>query len=284
MRVFSVVLFTAASLVATSAFAQLESPPTPNVPTGLTPLATPRPLAKAKKKESGAFEEFKKNCERHYSGSIQGELRSACASAFEDFSADAIDLAHTRCRLDHGEEPRLVMACLIGAAILEDVAKKSDTFKTKLQVCAEHYPQHTEIDAFLQESCLTGVHIPELLKTKKDEGFLSCAQISPERSFIGPCAVGFSLAGDLKTPSTPRQQNKLCEKYFDHRRFHLTYRACLNARSVSAEKPDRLSELISRCANVVSDPGNDNERAACVIGSNIHRSLVKNEDVTLKFM
>ncbi|HVK60336.1 MAG TPA: hypothetical protein VM432_02250 [Bdellovibrionales bacterium] len=293
------------SLLAVQSFAQTPSPspspavnPSPvpqaaaKVPPALAPsvpVPTPIPIPwaiirpKPKIKESAAAAELSKNCARHYPGLIQGEVRDACSSAIEDFSVDEIAIAQTRCRLTHGEEPRLVMACLVGVSIAVDLARAHDSFKSKLQVCSEHYPQHTEIDAFLQESCLTGVHIPELVKNPSADDIDACSQISPERSFIGPCAVGVSLANDLKNPSTPRQQNQICEKYFDHRRFHLTYRACLNARSVSTGTSEKLSDLIKRCANIVSDPGNDNERAACIIGSNIHRALVKKEDVNKRF-
>lgn len=228
-------------------------------------------------------EELTNNCARHFPGKIQGELRSACTSTTTPIVASEKGLAQTKCRLAYGEEPRAVMACLIGVSIADDLSAKRDSFKGKLQLCAEQYPQHTEIDAFLQESCLTGIHLPDLMPELAAQPYDTCGKLSAERSFIGPCSVGLSLAADLGKTGSPNQQNKLCEQYFDHRRFHLTYRACLNARSVSIEGSPRVADVISACSNIVSDPGNDNERAACLVGSNIHRSLKKNEDIAKQF-
>ena len=225
--------------------------------------------------------QLKNHCARHYPGQIQGELRSACVSAGDDFKGSEKGLAQTRCRLGYGEEPRLVMACLIGVVIMDDISNNKDDFKKKLQVCAEQYPQHTEIDAFLQESCLTGIHLSELTSGGDAVAFEACGRISPERSFIGPCAVGLSLGRETTTDTA--SQNALCEKYFDHRKFHLTYRACLNARSVPIDGDVRLDDIMQGCNNVVSDTGNDNERAACLVGSSIHRAAVKKDDVAKRF-
>ena len=175
------------------------------------------------------------------------------------------------------------MACLIGVSIADDLNANRTDFRRKIQLCSDQYPQHTEIDAFLQESCLTGIHLPELLPTLSAAPYDSCAQLSPERSFIGPCAVGLSLVNETVSTGGPNEQNLMCEKYFDHRKFHLTYRACLNARSVTVEDAKKVDDVVRDCSNIVSDPGNDNERAACLIGSNIHRSLEKKQDVTKRF-
>ena len=250
-----------------------------------TPTASPTPTATpVKNPEDEASGELKKHCARHYPGLIQGELRAACHSAGEEFKATEKTLASTRCRLSHGEEPRLVMACLIGVNILHDMANSKEDFKKKLQVCAEQYPQHTEIDAFLQESCLTGVHLPDTMRSTEGPGFAACGKLSPERSFIGPCAVGLSLARESLNSSEPGQQNKFCEQYFDHRRLHQTYRACLNARSVPIEADGtKVEDVLASCANIVSDPDNDNERAACLIGTGIHRALTKKDEISKKF-
>lgn len=175
------------------------------------------------------------------------------------------------------------MACLIGVAIADDLNANRTDYKRKLQLCTEQYPQHTEIDAFLQESCLTGIHLPELLPSLASAPYETCGQLSPERSFIGPCAVGLSLVNEPISNGGPNDQNLLCRKYFDHIKFHLTYRACLNARSVTVEDTKKVDDVIRDCSNIVSDPGNDNERAACLIGSNIHRSLEKKQDVSARF-
>jgi hypothetical protein len=86
----------------------------------------------------------------------------------------------------------------------------------------------------------------------------------------------------MSNPAAPSQQNRLCEQYFDHRRFHLTYRACLNARSISIDGL-KTDGIIKNCANVMSNNDNDNERAACVVGLSIHRALTRGEDVSKRF-
>src|SRR5262249_22742175 len=149
-------------------------------------------------KDDQEANDLKNHCQRHYSGRIQGELRTACAAPFEIYRKLCKSLAQTNCRVNYGQEPRLVMSCLIGVAIGDDIKGKKDGFLQKLQLCAEQYPQHTEIDAFLQESCLTGVHLSDLMTTDNQKGFESCAQLSPERSFIGPCAVGISFIADTQ--------------------------------------------------------------------------------------
>ncbi len=260
-----------------------------NATSSATPQASPKPQATSKSvmptasPAAASADELTKNCALHFPGRIQGELRNACGSATLKFTSSAKGLAQTRCRLNYGEEPRAVMACLIGVSMADDINNQRTDFKRKLQLCADQYPQHTEIDAFLQESCLTGIHLPDLLPALSAQPYESCGQLSPERSFIGPCSVGLSLVNELNSEVGPSQQNKLCEQYFDHKRFHLTYRACLNARSVAVEGSTKVDDVIRDCSNIVSDPGNDNERAACLIGSNIHRSLEKKQDIAKHF-
>lgn len=246
------------------------------------PITTPKPTATPAKKQA-ATDDLTKTCAKYFPGRIQGDLRTACASPGLKFSTAQKTLQQTRCRLSYGEEPRAVMACLIGVAISDDLNSQRTDFKRKLQLCTEQYPQHTEIDAFLQESCLTGIYLPELLPQLESEPYATCGQLSAERSFIGPCAVGLSLVNATVANGGPNDQNLVCEKYFDHKKFHLTYRACLNARSVSVEDAKKVDDVIRDCSNIVSDPGNDNERAACLIGSNIHRALEKKQDVSSRF-
>jgi hypothetical protein len=249
--------------------------PAPQV-TSATPAAKP--------KDDPLTAQVRKECARHFPGSTQGELRTSCVSSVPSLQTLGKSLAETKCRVTYGLEPRTALSCLIGVAIADDIAAKREDYKKKLQLCAEQYPQYTEIDAFLQESCLTGVHLPELITVgSQNRLFETCAQISPERSFLGPCAVGLSLAQGMAQVILPNQQNKLCEQYFDHRKFHLTYRACLNATSVAIVSGANANELIKNCENILSDPGNDNERAACIVGTNIHRALTKQEDLSKRF-
>jgi len=248
-----------------------------------TPKPTATPKAESKSDKKAATNDLTKACALHFPGKIQGELRTACASAGLKFTSAEKGLEQTRCRLSYGEEPRAVMACLIGVSIADDINTNRTDYKRKLQLCTEQYPQNTEIDDFLQESCLTGIHLPELMPNISTAPYDTCGQLSPERSFIGPCAVGLSLINETASKDGLSDQNLLCKKYFDHTKFHLTYRACLNARSVTVEDTKKVEDVIRDCSNIVSDPGNDNERAACLIGSNIHRSLEKKQDVSTRF-
>ena len=227
--------------------------------------------------------EHKKNCERHYTGTIQAEVRAACASASDDYANVGKELAQTRCRLNYGEEPRLVMACLVGVGVMDDMNSKKDDFKSKLQLCAEHYPAHTEIDAFLQESCISGTHMPGVMNTTGRQHFESCSSVSPERSFIGPCSVGLSLVQDTAAAVASGQQNRMCEQYFDHKLFHIGYRSCLAARGLGPQAPEKVLDATKSCANVISNADNDTERAACIVGINIYRHLSKQGELTKRF-
>lgn len=271
------------SMAQPAASPKLEATPTPAPTPVSTPKPTPTPKPSATPKLSAMQEELQTQCARHFPGKIQGELRGACTSAPSPVSESEKGLAQTKCRLQFGEDPRAVMACLIGVSISTDLTAKRDDFKAKLQLCAEHYPQHTEVDGFFQESCLTGIHLPELLPSLASQPYESCLQLTQERSFIGPCAVGLSLAADLGKSGNTNKQNQVCEQYFDHKRFHQTYRACLNGRSVALEGSSKATEVINACSNISMDSQNDNERAACIVGSNIHRSLQKNEDISKRF-
>lgn len=231
---------------------------------------------------------LKGSCERHYQGVIQSEVRAACSSAGTDFirlNKMGATLPQTRCRINYGEEPRLVMACLVGNAIAEDLLANRDSYKKKLQLCAENYPAHNEIDTFLQESCLTGIHLPSHASATESERFATCARITPERSFLGPCAVGVSLAleqvAEIKV--APASQNKMCDQYFNLNRFHKGYRACLNARSLALELPSKVTDALKSCANISSEANNDTERAACLVGLTIYRHLLRQDDVSKRF-
>ena len=264
--------------------AQATPAPTPQATPVPTPFANAPKVEKKKGADDPLTNELKGHCNRHYPGLIQSELRTACVSAADEFSRFGKQLVQTRCRLNYGEEPRLTMACLVGATIADDVEAKREDFKKKLQLCAEHFPVHIEIDAFLQESCITGIHLPELMKTGGSR-FDTCAQITPEKSFIGPCAVGLSLASELAAPQ-PGQQNLLCKQYFDHRQFHAYYRACLNSRSLAPDLMGRTSDALKNCEQVVGNPKNETfetERAACLVGASIYKHLAKQDDLTKRF-
>jgi len=223
-------------------------------------------------------------CEKHFPGLIQSEVRAACISSAEDHQRLGRNLVETRCRLNYGDEPRLVMACLIGASIGHDLSEGREDFKSKLQLCAEAYPVHNEIDAFLQESCITGTHVPELMSVENKARHEACAKITPERSFIGPCAVGLGLVLEDKQSSVPPiEQNKHCEQYFNLKRFHKGYRACMNARGLTLRSTKNVNEVLKDCGNILSDRNNETEKAACLVGLTIHRKLSSREDITKHF-
>jgi len=176
------------------------------------------------------------------------------------------------------------MSCLIGASIASDLVSGHQEFKRKLQLCAETYPVLNEIDAFLQESCLTGVYIPEWMESDRNPDRAAlCAQITPERSFIGPCAVGLSLIQDDITTVPPTKLSTSCAQYFDSTRFHKGYRACVNARSLAPQMNAKVGEVIKSCSSISSEAGNETERAACFVGLNLYKHLIKKEDISARF-
>lgn len=252
----------------------------------IAPATAPSPSSAESKEAERFFNEVKLNCDRHFPGQLQSEVRTACASASRDFvrlGKLGKTLAQTRCRLNYGEEPRLAMSCLIGAKIADSINTQQDGFKKNLQLCSENYPVHNVIDEVLLESCLTGIYMPSLMKLSGKERFDACAEITPERSFIGPCAVGLSLAQDPDLKVAPASQNKLCDQYFNLNQFHKGYRACLNSRSLAPQVPSKFSDAIKGCANVVSEANNDTERAACMVGLSIYRHLANQDDVGKRF-
>ena len=246
------------------------------------PVPSPTPILE-KADEDQWSQALKLNCDRHFTGQIQSEVRAACASPAIAYSSVGKSLAQTRCRMNYGEEPRLVMSCLIGVSILEDITNKTDGYKAKLQLCVQDYPAHTEIDSFLQESCLVGTRIPELMATSNRPHYEVCATINPERSFIGPCAVGLSLVLDPNSAKATGQQNRICERYFDHKLFHLGYRSCLAARGFGPQVPTRVDDTIKACTNIISNSGSDTERAACVVGANIFKQHDDQDELAKRF-
>ncbi len=238
------------------------------------------PLAKADaaavKNPAKWADEHRKACDKYYPGAIQAGIRRSCyvgGVLVERYSGWPARVAETGCRLQYGEEPTETFACLIGTKIAGEISKGEKLFLSSLQSCSEVYSVRTDLDTYLLESCLTGVHAQSFMS--KYDRFETCRQITPERSFIGPCSVGAALASletakEASKPAEPAADHRLqCEKYFDHLRFHQAYRSCLNARAVNPESEDPLTldTIKSRCDNIVSDNGNDHERGACIIGA-----------------
>ncbi len=254
----------------------LISPSPSPTPIVIQPTPTPEPpLAPAQKKNSKWLDDQKKACDRYYTGKIQAGIRRSCQVGgilVDRYLERLPSVAETGCRLQYGEEPGETYGCLIGTKIARELEKGTSRYLNDLQLCSESYPVRTELDTYLLESCLIGIHAQSF--TVSAGRFELCKAITPERSFLGPCAVGASLnsslAGTATAAAASPSHRVLCEKYFDHLRFHMGYRNCLNARAVSLAgetKPLTLDEIRSRCDTIVSDNGNDHERGACVIGA-----------------
>ena len=281
-------------------------PPSPSpTPIVIQPTPTPEPPpAPAAKKNSKWLDEQKKACDRYYTGKIQAGIRRSCQVGgilVDRYLEQVQRVAETGCRLQYGEEPGETYACLIGTKIARELEKGTSRYLSDLQLCSESYPVRTELDTYLLESCLIGIHAQSFAAPASR--FELCKAITSERSFLGPCAVGASLnvtgAGSTATPPTSTgaasattasaaaagpSHRVLCEKYFDHLRFHMGYRSCLNARAVSPSgepKPLTLDEIRSRCDTIVSDNGNDHERGACVIGAVLLETQRKGTPLTM---
>ncbi|CAN5614810.1 hypothetical protein BH10BDE1_BH10BDE1_08640 [soil metagenome] len=296
--------FVITTLMAPTLFAQATASPTPAALLLPTPTATPTsaptatpspspsatpiviqatptpepPPSPAAKKNSKWLDDHKKACERYYTGKIQAGIRRSCQVGgvlVDRYLDQPVRVAEAGCRLQYGEEPGETFSCLIGTKIARELDKGTTRYLTDLQLCSESYPVRTELDTYLLETCLVGIHAQSFMAPLSR--FELCKSITPERSFLGPCAVGASLntAGAVArttaaNSTTGPSHRALCEKYFDHLRFHMGYRNCLNARAVSPAgepKPLTLDEIRGRCDTIVSDNGNDHERGACVIGA-----------------
>jgi hypothetical protein len=224
-------------------------------------------------------DEQRKSCDKYYPGAIQAGIRRSCyvgGALVDRYNGWAPRVSESGCRLQYGEEPTETYACLIGTKIANQLANTQTKdalekqggqkpFLASLQSCSEIYSVRTDLDTYLLESCLTGIHANSFMPNL--DRFEICRQITPERSFIGPCSVGASLNSSDSTPTSDHRIQ--CEKYFDHLRFHQAYRSCLNAKAVNPENDDAitLDAIKARCDTIVSDNGNDHERGACIIGA-----------------
>ncbi len=270
--------------------AVLSSSPSPSpTPIVIPPSPTPEPPpAPAPKRNSKWLEDHKKACDRYYTGKIQAGIRRSCQVGgvlVDRYLDQPARVAESGCRLQYGEEPGETFSCLIGTKIARELEKGTSRYLADLQLCSESYPVRTELDTYLLETCLVGIHAQSF--TAPLPRFELCKSITPERSFLGPCAVGVTLATppNSTTPVVAGPSHRaLCEKYFDHLRFHMGYRSCLNARAVSPStetNPLTLDEIRARCDTIVSDNGNDHERGACVIGAVLIETQRKGTPTTM---
>lgn len=282
-------VFLASGANAADSATSTSATPEPTASPSATPIviqATPTPEpppSPAQKKNSKWLDDHKKACERYYTGKIQAGIRRSCQVGgvlVDRYLDQPTRVAEAGCRLQYGEEPGETFSCLIGTKMARELDKGTARYLSDLQLCSESYPVRTELDTYLLETCLVGIHAQSFMAPQSR--FELCKSITPERSFLGPCAVGASLSTvGVTTPPTGTpapvanavtgpSHRALCEKYFDHLRFHMGYRNCLNARAVSPggeSKALTLDEIRARCDTIVSDNGNDHERGACVIGA-----------------
>lgn len=222
-------------------------------------------------------------CAEVFPGILQSPLKAICQGAAAKVTAHGLRLAQTDCRLRYGEDPRANFACIFGTQIQQSIATSdenlSGTLKAQHRLCSLHYPMHTEVDGFLQESCITGIFINDISSIKEEklstikEKIDICSNWTPERSFFGPCTVGLTLRSQTQSARAQlpiaSNSNRSCDQYFDHLQFHLGYRSCLNATAIPIGEEKRKSSVTEECQQLISDPSNDNERAACIVGATL---------------
>ena len=214
--------------------------------------------------------DFEKICREHYGSILQGSLRNSCLEGTKFQQNLGISFARLECRLSFGDSQSQTAACLLGTQAADEEKNRIATYKDKLTICREQYPPHTEIDAYLLESCLTGVHLHEIAPQISDK---RCSELSTERSFVAPCEVGVILDQELKNKNheAATKSNLQCTNLFDHQSFHTGYRACLNARALETLNIEKTAQLIKNCQDLVSNKFSESERAACIIGFSLHR-------------
>ncbi len=230
----------------------------------------------------------RRHCDSHFPASVQGLSKTSCylglvlfrESAQERDQAEGrAERAFSQCAALTQTKTRSLLACRLGVQIADDGARKRDTFSARMKLCQDHYPLHTETDAFLQESCWVGATLAfESKEPTKKPRLALCSDFSIERAFIGPCAVGLSLAAETVSPSQgagTAEQNRLCARYFDQRQFQQGYRGCVNARALALEWNRKAASLPGACSALTAGKNDDVERAACVVGGSIWHNLAK---------
>jgi hypothetical protein len=229
----------------------------------------------------------KKVCDINFPSRMQESARTACQAGATSFAkSGSPDVAHAaavnQCASDYRDDSRLKNLCNIGVWSQQDRSENKNTYRDLLKLCQDYYPAQSEIDFYLQESCLIGAYLSRMPSIKTNS-LLACRTVSTERAFLGPCGAGLSLAVDAKRlndshgdTSALGEQNKTCLKYFDSKVFHTGYRACLNARELSLHWTGRLRDVLHDCGEIVSDNTGDTERAACMIGASIYHGLSQN--------
>ena len=233
--------------------------------------AAPTPTAKQ------ASTEIKNACSESFASPYQEKLRPICSEGATFAAAKDLQTSIDTCRISHKDQDHAQMVCIIGSSIGEDIRKNQTTYKDKLAACRDLYPITTQIDVYLQEACLTGIH--QHLSVNKKPSLERCRSISNDRSFVAPCGVGLSIAYDMaqnnlgSSKSHSLEENKICLQYFDKAAFHLGYRSCLNARSLILADSGKKKDIVKQCNDIISNNKSEAERAACIVGSSLFQSL-----------
>jgi hypothetical protein len=218
-----------------------------------------------------------KQCELHYSAMTQKISKTACQLGLLLHKESGAATARTECGKTNQTKSPAERACLVGVTIADDTANNRQNYATRLKLCQDHYPLHSELDAYLQESCLIGVYLAfdDGVAPGKKPKLDLCSKFSSEKSFLGPCGAGLGLAFASVSSETVSmsEHNRLCTRYFDHKVFHQGYRACLNAHALSLTWDGRVSRIARDCGALTSAKHDDIETAACVVGANIHSNL-----------
>ncbi len=219
----------------------------------------------------------RKNCENHFPGFSQATTRQSCTLGLVLHQEKNRDGGLAECTKQVQKISSASQACKIGVSIADEMAKSQDNFTPRLKLCQTHYPIRTEADTYLQESCLFGVYLAHenAGSPLKKPKLALCEQISKDGAFLGPCGTGLSLAAESSIPmqAASADQQRACNKYFDHTAFHQGYRACLNSRALSLEWDGKSSALAKQCRKLSSSKNGDTEAAACVIGGNLLRHV-----------
>lgn len=226
-------------------------------------------------------EKSKKMCESHFASPTQKSGQSACLNGTAFFQKEGREQATASCREKHNVSRRDDLACRIGIGLAEELSRASDLDKNKLAICQELYPIVTALDAYFQEACLAGAYATN---SNEKANLDTCQNLSRDRSFVGPCAAGLSATlGFDNSKSSLAEHHKVCLQYFDKTQFHTGYRACLNSRAVLLLSGSSKTSVIKQCDLFSSNNKSETERAACIVGASISKSISEGKNLPTRF-
>lgn len=230
---------------------------------------------------SAQNDSIKQACSTHFASPTQSSGKTACVFGATQLQKDGREKAITACKERHVFARRDDLSCRVGIGLAEELARSPELDKKKLTTCQELYPVVTALDAYFQEACLAGAYAIGTY-TKADVSL--CQGLSNDRSFVGPCASGLSatLTGE-DTKGSFAEQNKLCLQYFDKTQFHTGYRACLNSRALLLISENNKTSVIKQCDLFTSNNKSETERAACIVGASISKSIADGKTLPTRF-